>query len=200
MTHDDKCSDINEDRTRKTSVRTTSPFSKRSREELRSLFQVEVKSSVEAAQREKMKSMSRNLIEENIWDVFATNHCTATEGIKRSSLAFVESVITETIHGGAMVETLNPSLYRRSRSDTFKRVVVEKIVKIPGFLAPVAAFVRQREINAVIENLKRALQSAKKIPLPPYRFLLLSDGAISDEDSKDRHSRRKCRDRKDRKY
>lgn len=53
--------------------------------------------------------MSGNLGEETSCDVFVTDHCTATEGIKNSSFSCLENAVTEMIHREALNETLNQS-------------------------------------------------------------------------------------------
>lgn len=84
IAHDDKLVGIDEEQSRKTSIRTYSPVITLSGEKLRYLIQLEVKSALEPAQREEVGSMSRNLVEETIRDVFATGSCVATEDIGNS--------------------------------------------------------------------------------------------------------------------
>lgn len=76
---------INKDHTRKASTSTGDPVITLSREAPRFLIQVkEVNLTVEDAQREWMKSMSRNLVEETICPFCATGDCAATERIKNA--------------------------------------------------------------------------------------------------------------------
>lgn len=50
------------------------------------MIQVEVKSAVEGAHQEEMKSVSRNVVEETMCDVLATGYSAATEKMKDSFL------------------------------------------------------------------------------------------------------------------
>lgn len=85
-----------------------------SREKLRSLIQEDVKSAVETAQLEEMRSMSRHQIKETLGDVFNTEYCASTDEIKDSSFSFMESVESETVHCGVLDETLSRSFNRWS--------------------------------------------------------------------------------------
>lgn len=123
-------------------MRTDSPAMNISGEALRSLIHVEIKFALEIAQTEEMRSISRDLVEETIFAVFSAGYCAATNGIMDSSFSFVESVSAEMINRGVLDETLNHSIDRLSRSDTFKLVLIKKIVNHSGFIAPATAFVR----------------------------------------------------------
>lgn len=109
MAQDDEHVGINEDQTHNTSKQTDLPLIVISREELRSLIQIEVKSAVEATQREEMGSMFRNLVEETICDVSATGYSATTECINNSFFSTVENGTTKMIHRGALDEMLNQS-------------------------------------------------------------------------------------------
>lgn len=161
-------------------MRTNSPIMTISRKELRSLTQVEVKPSVDAARQEEMRSMSRSLVEKTICGVFATGFCAATEGIENSFLSFVENVITEMTYCGVPDKTLGQSFNCWSRSDTLMHVLVEKSTYDPGFLTPVAAFVTKCVINAVDEKLKQEPQVTKKISSPTNRSSSATIGVASD--------------------
>lgn len=136
-----------------TSVRTVFPVIKINRVILRSLIFVEVKSAVDSAQREEMRSKFRNLVEETTCDVITTDYCAATDDKKDSSFLFVEIMITEMIHHRVRDETFNQSCKRWSQSDPFLQAFIEMIVNAPGFIAPIAAFVMKRVIYAVEEDL-----------------------------------------------
>lgn len=69
--HDDKHADISENQASKTFMRTESLVVTLSREKLKFLVQVKVKSAVEVAQGEEWRSVSLKLIEEITGDVFA---------------------------------------------------------------------------------------------------------------------------------
>lgn len=77
-------------------------------------MQVRIKSAVETAQGEEMRSMSRNLVEQAIRDVFTAGYCETTDGTKDSSLSFVKSVVTEIINRGVLHEMLSQRFNRWS--------------------------------------------------------------------------------------
>lgn len=79
------------------------------------------------------------------------------------------------------------------------QVLVEKILKGPNFIMPVAAFAKQRVIDAVETELMQAPEAMKETPSPPNRSSSIFSGATSGEDSRVRRSRHKCRKRKNRK-
>lgn len=56
---------------------------------------------------------------------FVRGYCAATKGIKYCFFAFVENVISKTIHHEAQDEALSQSFNHRSRSDTLMLVLVE---------------------------------------------------------------------------
>lgn len=145
-----------------------------------------------------MKSMSRSLVKEIIWDVFATGYCEAIDGIEDYSFSCVESVVIKMIHRGELDETFNQSFKRWSRSDSFIQVLIEKIVIDPGFIAPVTSFLKQRVINEVEIEICREPPVTKRVPSPPDRSPSAFVGTTSDEASEGRRSRRRRHDQKDR--
>lgn len=78
-----------------------------SREELRSSTLLEVRSVIEVARREELRCLSRNLVEETIRNVMATDYCVVTTDIKNSAFSFVETVITKMNRCGVLDEPLN---------------------------------------------------------------------------------------------
>lgn len=112
------------------------------------------KSAVEAAQRNKMRSVSRNLVEEIICDVFDTGYCADAEGVKKLSFSFVENVIMETFNRGALNEARTQCFNRWSPSDVFVSVLVKQVINDSSFITPVAVLVRQCILNTVEEVLK----------------------------------------------
>lgn len=78
MAHDDVHAGTSEDQTCKTSMRKDCSVDTLSREELRSLIQIEEKSAFECAQRKEMGSMSQTLGRMVTFDVFTTGYNTAT--------------------------------------------------------------------------------------------------------------------------
>lgn len=109
MAHDDKHVGNSKSRIHTTPAKADSPLIKISRDELRSLIQVEVKSSVKTAQREEMRNMSRNFVEETLCNFFTTRYCAATNGITDSFFSFEIIVATVMIHRGGLHETLKLS-------------------------------------------------------------------------------------------
>lgn len=95
MAHEEECAGSSEDQTYETSMKTYySNISIRNLEKM-SLMRVEDKSVVEATQREKVKSVSKNRVEETFCDVFATGYCSTTDGTKNFFFLFSENATTE---------------------------------------------------------------------------------------------------------
>lgn len=86
MAYDEELAAISIDKNLKKSMGTNSLVITDSTEQLRSLFQTEVKWAVKRTQREEMKTRSENLIEDAIFDVFAKSYCTATKRRKKHFL------------------------------------------------------------------------------------------------------------------
>lgn len=84
MGYDNTSAGIGKNHIRNAHMITDRPVITMSSKELRSPIRIEVKSAAEAAQREKMSSISGNVIEETIKYVFAANCCAATKGKKNS--------------------------------------------------------------------------------------------------------------------
>lgn len=105
----------------------------------------------------------RGLAEKTIGDVFITGYLTATDGIRDASISSVEDVIIDMIHSRVIVEALitNQHFERWSGSDGFIGASIGRIVNDPGFLAPVAAFIKQHATNAVEEELNSKLKVKK---------------------------------------
>lgn len=53
------------------------------------------------------------------------------------------------IHPEVLEETLNKNFKRWSRSDAFMEAMIDRIVKNPGYIAPVAASFKQRATNTI---------------------------------------------------
>lgn len=144
MTRDDRHGGDSENKVRDPSAKKKDfPVVKINKEELRSLILVEVQTAEETAQRERMRSRSRTLVEATICDVFTTGYCVATGGSKNSVSLCVESVITKMVHRGVLHETFHQSFNCRSQWDTFMHAWIEKFINHSGFISPVAAFVKQ---------------------------------------------------------
>lgn len=110
-----------------------------------------------------MRIISRNLVEETLPNVSTTGYCAEIDCIKDFTFSFVEGVVIEIIHRGVLDMTLKQSSNCWSRLDTFMKVLIEKIVNNPGFIAPVDALVLQGVIKAVEEELNREPPVTKKI-------------------------------------
>lgn len=54
-----------------------------------------------------MRTMSRNLVEEILSDVFTIAYCAVKDSIEDSSFSFVQGVVTERIYGGNLDKTLS---------------------------------------------------------------------------------------------
>lgn len=84
------------------------------RVKLRSPIQVEEYPDVEIAQREKMLSMSRNLVDETFCDDFTPGFCAAIDRKKNSFFSFVEGVVAKMMSFGGLDKTTNQSIVRWS--------------------------------------------------------------------------------------
>lgn len=90
-------------------TRAQSPVIKTSKENWRLLIQTEIKYALETEQREKMKIMSRNLVNETLCHVFRTGYCAKADEMKNFVFSFVVNVITKVIHRGFLDKALNQS-------------------------------------------------------------------------------------------
>lgn len=90
IAHDSKYAGNGKDRFHTMLGRAVFPVIAKSREELKSLIELRVKSAVDTAQREEMRSMLRKMVGETIFHVIASRSCAATGGIKSSSFSFLE--------------------------------------------------------------------------------------------------------------
>lgn len=88
MVHNMKHTESNGDRNRSPSVRSDSPTVDIDKEKFKSLIQSEVKSAVETAREENI----RGKVEDTIPDVFITVHCAAMDGVRASTISFVENI------------------------------------------------------------------------------------------------------------
>lgn len=138
MVHGSELSGISGDQSHKTSMRTDFLVIMLRRENLRSLIQIELLSAIEVTQREKMRNMSRNNVQEIVRDVFSTGNCVAIEDIENFFFSFVEKVSTKVNHREVLDETLSHSSNRWSRSDTFTQILVAKFVRNSDFIKPIA--------------------------------------------------------------
>lgn len=163
--HEDKQVGSSKDLIRDTSVRTESSVINISREGLRSVIQIEVASAAETTQQEESRSMSRNLDEVNIFDIFTSVHCATTDGDKDSFFSFVESVVKKTIYREVVSETLSRGFNCWTELKCFTPTLIKKSVDDLGSTANVAAFVMQRVVNAVKHDLSREPLATKKSDL-----------------------------------
>lgn len=155
MAHDEKDASGGNDQIHITPPVPDFPVIKIGIEELRAPIQTKVKSAVETAQGKKMISMFRILFGKTLCDLLTTEHSVVTYVIKNSSYSFVESVFIKIIQGGFKTETLGQSFNLGSRSETFIQLLNERIVDDPGLIAPVAAIVKPRLIDAGEKDLNR---------------------------------------------
>lgn len=100
----------------------------------------------------------------------------------------MENVITELIDRGKLDETLSQSFNRWSRYDTSMQMLVKRNINDPGFITPVVAFVKQRVISTVEDELKRETQVTMKNPSIADPSLSAFTGVTSDKQSKHRRS------------
>lgn len=119
MSHNDKHAGISKERTRRTSIRTDSPVTVLSWEKLGSLNQMGIKSVAKIAQREELRSMSRNLVEETPAKSSLLATVQPPKTLKHVSFSFMETVIMNVIHCRVLHESLSQSLNRWSRYGTF---------------------------------------------------------------------------------
>lgn len=124
LTQSSKHADISKDRTNNIPTRKKCSIITISREELRSIFQVKVKSVVVAAQWAKARIMSENRVEETIFNVFSIGRCAAIDGFKNMSFSFVESSIMKTISRGALNEARCQNFTCWSRSSASMQAFV----------------------------------------------------------------------------
>lgn len=89
-----------------------------------------------------MGSMSINLVEGTLCDVFTTRYYATSNTTRNSSFSFVMSEVTELTYRGPLDETLYQSFNSCSRMNTFTQALMEQIVNDPDFIAPVAAFIK----------------------------------------------------------
>lgn len=138
-----------------------------------------------------MRSTFRSLIEELFRHVCNKEYSAASDGNKDYFFLLLESVVAEMMHRRILNETRNHGFNHWSQLDTFTRALIEKIVNDAGILVPVVAFIKQRMVNAVKEDLKREPAVAKEIKSPPERFTSAFAGTSSYEKfkSKNLHSR-----------
>lgn len=87
-----------------------------------------------------MRSVSRNLGEETLCDVFTAEYSVASDDIKGPLFSLVVSVVTERVLAGVLDKRPNQSFNPWSRLDTITQELIKKIVYEPGFIVPVAAF------------------------------------------------------------
>lgn len=190
---------MSEGQTCNTPMKTDSCIAMIGREALRALIQVEIESDSEAAQREKMRSLSWNLAEIAICDIFLTAYCVANQRTNNSSLSCVENVIMETIHRRVLDKTLNQSLYSWPQFDTTIKIWIKKIHNDRGGISHSVTFVRKRIINAEEKKLRIKPQMAKEIPSPLGRSLSATAKTKRDKELKARRSRHTRQDLKDQK-
>lgn len=98
------------------------------------------------------------------------------------------SVITVMIYRAVLDETLNQSFNLWPRSNVFMQEMIEKIVKVAFFIAPISAFIKQCKTSIVEQKLNRELPVIKEISLPPGRSLSASTDITLDEEFKARRS------------
>lgn len=128
--------------------------------------------------------MSRNLVEETIYDVFATGVWEATNSIADSSFFFVESLVREVNHSVVVDEKLDQRFKQWSLLNTIMQALIETIINKPAFIVPVATFERQLMINAVEGKLSREPPVAKEIQLTVNRSRSVPAGTTLDEEFK----------------
>lgn len=80
------------------------------------------------------------------------------------------------------------------------QTLIEKFATDLGFIAPVSAFLKQRVINAVEEELNQEAPVTKEIPSPPDRSSSAFASTASDEEPKAKQLRRKRHDQKFRRH
>lgn len=95
-----------------------------------------------------------DLVEETIDDVFKTVNYSAAYSIKDSSFSFLEDTIANMVHRGVFDKPIIQHFEHRSRSDAFMEALICRIIKKPGFVAPVAALIKQHATNAIDEEFK----------------------------------------------
>lgn len=101
--YEDKNAEIGEDQIHTTPAMADSPVIKVSREKLRAfLVRVEVNSTVETAQCEKVRALLRTMVEGSVCEVFNTKYYTTIEAFLNFSFLFVVSVIIDTILRGVL--------------------------------------------------------------------------------------------------
>lgn len=175
----------------------TQSVSRLSRLALRLLSQIDVKSAIEAVQRvEQMTSRSRNLVKETLSNVSTAEYRVANNGIKDFTFSFVENVVTGMMELGVLDKPLNQISNRWSQSYTFIQVQIEMIVNDPGFIVPVAAFVKECMISPVQRELAQETSVTKEIPSPPGHSPWASAGSTL---YKEFEAIRPCREQNDRK-
>lgn len=179
MAHDNMDAKWSQQWIQSTPRRTDTPVMKINREKRRPQSQKEVISAAEPAQREELGSMCKRLVERTLCIVLNTRYYAAISWIKNSSVLFVESVVTKTIHRRAVDETLNQSFNRRPRNDTFMQALIIKVVDDLGFISSFAAFGEQRVSNAVKEELIWKPLVTKEFLLQFDRFPPDSAGTLS---------------------
>lgn len=146
-----------------------------SREELKSLIQSKPKSAVEAAECEFMNGQ----IEVTIGDVLTVGCYATTDSIQNFAIMFDEDGITDMIHSGLLNKTLNENFERWSHLGEFLKAPIYRIVKNPGFIARVAAFVKYRETSTAEDKLILEPPVTKKTPSPHDRSPSASVGLTS---------------------
>lgn len=138
-----------------------------------------------------MRSKSRHLIEKDLCNPFAKRCCLGADVMMNFFTSFVESVTTTTIMCRILRETTKQIFYRCAHKGIFMKVLFTKICSKQENITHVAAFVVQRMIIAVKEQLRREPQKAWKVPSTPTCSLLASTGAKLKKECKAKGSRRK---------
>lgn len=123
MAFDNKHADTSEDKTLNASTKTNFLVTTISAKSSTSLIHVEILSHSEKTQMKGMKSITRNLVEEAVFDIFAAEPHTATKSVENFLFSFAESPTKKLITIGALLEMLNESFNCCSRSSVFMEVL-----------------------------------------------------------------------------
>lgn len=90
-------------------------------------------------------------------DAFQTGFESVHDGLKKTSLPFVESKLTDLALKGALESILNPNLEKCAHSSNFMDLFNRRVLKSTYFLPPAANFIRKN-----VEEQSGKLKSTKR--------------------------------------